>query len=305
MALTKRAVRLIAAGATIIAAVACPAAAHAAAEPVTLSASAQGAGALTITPAEAGQPALPCSPQDRSGCSPTYPKGTRVTLTAVPDATVAGARLERWSDYRCPDDGPRCTLVLNADEVLDAIFAPVFLTVQEGSFGPVYVTPPGQDCTFARDAVTGVAAPCRIPFEPWSLAAIARDPALAGNPQHGWSGGCFSREAVCRVRMRRDQTVVAGDLPRPASPGPGQSMRFGYAGPKGGQIRVTGAGATRTCKKTCILGGFAPNSKIRVSARSSKKITFKRWSDIRDTKTSRLVYVGDPTALQVVFKKRR
>jgi hypothetical protein len=265
--------------------------------------SVQGAGALTISPGASGQPALPCASD--AVCYRGYPTGTRVTLTAVPDVAIAGARFVRWSDYRCPSSGRSCTLTMDGDTYLNAIFEPVFLRVEAGSFGPVAVSPPGVICAFAPDALTGAPAPCRIPYPLGTLATIVRDPARAQEPGQGWIGACAGEAATCVVRMRRDQFVVAGSPPMAAGPGTGQTMRFGYAGPKGGRIIVTGGGAQRTCRRTCTLGGFQPDSRIRIAAKGSKSVAFAKWSDITVRQTSRQIYVGDPTAVRATFKKKK
>ena len=270
-----------------------------------LVASVQGAGALTISPAASGQPALPCAPDAAAGCYRRYPAGTRVTLTAVPDAAVAGARFVRWSDYRCPSSGRSCTLTMDGDTYLNAIFEPVFLRVDAGSFGPVAVSPPGVICAFAPDALTGAPAPCRIPFPLGTLATIVRDPARAQGQGEQWAGACTGVAPTCVVRMRKDQLVVAGSPPGGAGPGTGQTMRFGYAGPKGGRIVVTGGGGERTCRRTCTLGGFQPDSRIRIAAKGSKSVVFAKWSDITVRQTSRQIYVGDPTAVRATFKKKK
>ncbi|MEA2418516.1 MAG: trimeric autotransporter adhesin [Thermoleophilaceae bacterium] len=264
-----------------------------------------GAGVMTVAPAEAGQPAVPCTSTDRTACVPRYPKGARVTVTATPDATVPGARFVRWSDYRCPPTGRTCTLTMDGEQFLTAVFAPVFLTVLPGTFGPVTVSPPGVACTFAPDPATGTASPCRVPYALDVLATVTRNPAVLPDPGDGWIGACFGSEVACQVRMRSDQTVIAGSPPQGGGPGTGQSMRFGYAGSKGGRITVTGAGSVRTCRKTCVLGGFQPDSRIQIRASGSKTVTFAKWSDIKVKQASRSIYVGDPTAVQATFKKKR
>lgn len=259
-----------------------------------LSASAVGAGTLTVAPGEAGLPPVPCG----TTCSPRYAKGTRVTVTAVPDAAVPGARFVRWSDYRCPATGRSCTLTMDGEQYLNAVFEPVFLTIFGGSFGPVSVSPPGVVCAF------GSGVPCRIPFGLDVLATITRDPAAATAPDHGWQLACSGVAASCQVRMRKDQAVIAGSPPFGGAPTTGQSMRFGYKGPKGGKIVVTGDGTVRTCRKTCTLGGFQPDSRIRIAAKGAGKVKFRKWSDIKGTKASRSIYVGDPTAVQATFAKK-
>ncbi len=271
----------------------------------TLNVTPEGAGAVTISPPEAGRPAPPCTKDFGEGCSQRYPKGTRVTVRATPDPTVPEARFVRWSDYRCPTTGRSCTLTMDGEQYLTAIFAPVYLTVSGGSFGPVSISPPGVVCTFASDALTGAPAPCRFPYPLDALVTITRDPAAAPDPPHTWTGACGGVEITCRVRMRRDQSVGAGLPPLAAAPGPGQTMRFGYAGPKGGKITVSEGGRRRTCRRTCTLGGFSRDSRIRVSASGSKKVKFVKWSDVKAKKSSRAIYVGDPTAVQATFKKKR
>jgi len=266
----------------------------------TLIASVVGAGTVTVAPGEIGLPAVLCG----TSCSADYAKGKRVTVTAVPDAAVPGARFVRWSDYRCSPTRRSCTLTMDGLQYLNAIFEPVFLTIFGGSFGPVVVAPPGVACMFARDA-TGSPTPCRIPFDLNALATITRDPAVATVPLEGWEFACSGVAASCTVRMRKDQEVIAGSPGIGFGPSTGQSMRFGYKGPKGGRIIVTGGGKPRSCPKTCTLGGFEPDSRIRITAKGSSKVAFKTWSDIKGTKASRSIYVGDPTAVQATFKKKR
>ena len=266
----------------------------------TLIASAVGAGTLAVAPGEIGLPAEPCG----TSCSPRYAKGKRVTVTAVPDAAVAGARFVRWSDYRCPPNRRSCTLTMDGTQYLNVVFAPVFLTILRGGFGPVSVSPPGVVCAFEPDA-TGRPTPCRIPFELDAMTTITRDPAVATEPSERWVGACSGAATTCAVRMRTDQAVIAGAPPIGAAPGAGQSMRFGYKGTPGGKIIVTGNGKTRTCTKTCTLGGFQRDSRIRIRAKGAGNARFKAWSDIKGSKASRSIYVGDPTAVQATFKKKR
>jgi hypothetical protein len=266
----------------------------------------QGAGVVTISPPEDGRPAAPCLELPDPACAPRYPRGTRVTLTAVPDASVPGARFVRWSDYRCPAAGRSCTLTVDGETPLTAVFEPVHLTVMEGRFGPVFVAPPGVVCTFAPDALTGDAAPCRFAYPLNTLVSVTRDPALATGvgASDMWTGACGGVAITCRVRMRRDVVLRAGAPPL-AQTGPGQSMRFGYAGPKGGRIIVDGGDGVRTCRKTCVLGGFQPDSRVQIRVAGSRSVAFAKWSDIRVRAVSRSIFVGDPTAVRATFKKKR
>lgn len=266
----------------------------------TLNASVVGAGTLTVAPGEAGLPAAPCG----TSCSPRYAKGKRDTVTAAPDAAVPGARFVRWSDYRCSPARRSCTLTMDGLQDLNVIFEPVFLTIFRGSFGPVFVSPPGVACTFEPDA-TGTPTPCRIPYGLDDLATITRDPAVVPEPGHGWFGPCAGADTTCAVRMRKDEGVVAGSPPIAAAPGAGQSMRFGYKGPPGGRIIVKGNGETRTCTRTCTLGGFQRDSRIRIRAKGAGSVRFKGWSDIKGKTPSRAIYVGDPTAVRATFTRKR
>ena len=49
-------------------------------------------------------------------CAPRYPNFSSVTVTAVPDPSVPGARFVRWSDYHCPQT-PTCSLSLRGDRI--------------------------------------------------------------------------------------------------------------------------------------------------------------------------------------------
>ena len=265
----------------------------------------QGAGAMSVVPAEAGQPAVPCTSTDLTACTHRYPKGARVTVTATPDAAVPGARFVRWSDYRCRPASRSCTLTMDGEQPLTAVFEPVFLTIYSGVFGPVSVSTPGVQCTFPDDPPTGFPPPCRIPYRLGPLVTITRDGAVSPPPGFFWTGACGGTDVVCRVRMRKDHVVVAGGIPL-LQTGPGQSMRFGYAGAKGGKIVVRRpSGDVRTCLRTCILGGFQPDARIQVRATGAGRVTFAKWSDIKVRQASRSIYVGDPTAVQATFKKKK
>ena len=100
-------------------------------------------------------------------CTPRFPAGTQVTVTAVPDASV-GARFDHWNDFRCPDE-PTCSFTLNSDRDLSATFDPVWLQIFGGSFGAVTLDPPpgGDPC----------GTECLVLYPLHTTVTVTRDPA--------------------------------------------------------------------------------------------------------------------------------
>jgi hypothetical protein len=283
----------------------------------------EGAGTLRLSSPQAGGPQLECRidvplfGELPETCSPSYPAGTRVTVTAVPDGVVAGARFVRWSDPRCPR-APACRLSVRGDVYLNAIFSPVTLIVAGGeqgggSFGPVVVDPPGGAgglCRFMPDA-GGELAPCQFAYPLNSRVVLSRDPAQAANASDEWTGSCTGAGIACALTMRENEYVRAGtertlDVPERTR----QAFTLEYRGPGGGVIRLRststlGSGTSFACRRrTCARAGFRRGDTARVTVSGSRRVRFVRWADTVVRRPSRQVTVGTLTRVTAIFRRR-
>lgn len=283
----------------------------------------EGAGTLRFSPVEAGRPAVECRIDPPlfgdlpAACSPRYRSGTRVAVTAVPDAAVPGARFVRWSDYRCAKRRT-CTLTIRGKVYLNAIFSPVTLTVAGGdqgggSFGPVVATPPGGTnglCTFLPDA-SGDFPACRFRYPLNTRVTLRRDPAQATNPTDEWTGSCTGRGVTCALTMRENGYVRAGtertvDIPERTR----QAFTLVYEGPRGGVIRLrstsaVASGTSFSCRsRTCARAGFRRGDTARITVSGSRRVRFVRWADPVPRRPNRQVTVGTLTRVKAIFRRR-
>lgn len=272
----------------------------------------EGAGTLSIDPVEAGRSDATCvvdvpvfAPLP-TPCTPRYPNGTRVTVTAVADPSVPGAHFVSWSDFRC-GQRPSCTVTMNGDRNLSAFFTPVYLSVWAGSFGDVTVTPPGTKCTLP-DAEPGDIL-CQPTYPLDSYVTVERDPAAAQNPTDEWTGSCTGAGTTCRFQMRKNELVRAGtardfDIPTPA----GLPVTLIYGGPRGGKISLTPkTGNPRratTCRATCTRQ-YSRNQRVVLRATGSRRVKFVRWADVRYPFGTRSMVIGNRSAVKAVFARRR
>lgn len=279
-----------------------------------LSAIPEGAGSLTIDPVETGRPAAACTVEIPVfeplplECTPRYTNGTTVTVRAVPDPAVPGARLVRWSDYHC-GRSPSCTRRMRGDRDLSAFFSPVYLTVVSGSFGAVTLPPPGGVCTFEPDPVTGFEEPCQVPYPLGSVVTLSRDSAAAQNPTDEWTGSCTGAGVTCTLRMRKNEFVRAGTDPTVDIPTRvGLGLRVVYRGRRGGKIalvRLTGSGPRRhVCRRSCRHAGYERGDTVMIRAKGTRRAGFARWGDIRSRSSKRAVQIGLTSEVEAVFRRR-
>ena len=282
----------------------------------------EGAGTLQISPAETGRPAAACRidpplfGDHPVACSPRYRNGTRVTIRAIPDAAVPGARFVRWSDYRCGRT-PTCRLTIRGTVYVNAIFSPVTLTITGGeqgggSFGPVVATPPGGTaglCTFLDPE--GLFPPCKFTYALNTRVTLRRDPAQASNPTDEWTGSCTGTGVTCTLTMRENEYVRAGtertvDIPERTR----QAFTLEYQGPRGGVIRLRststlGSGRSFSCRRqSCARAGFRRGDTARITVSGSRRVRFVRWADPVPRRPNRQVTVGTLTRVKAIFRRR-
>src|SRR6185437_7476867 len=155
----------------------------------TLSVSATGTGAGTITSSPAG---INCG----ATCSAVLDAGTSVTLSATP---AAGSAFAGWSGAVCAGTGT-CTISLTSDVAVSALFVPQYtlsVTKAGTGTGAVASAPAGIIC----------GAVCSAGFAANTVVNLAATPA-SGSAFTGWGGAC-SGTGSCTVTLNSNQSVVA------------------------------------------------------------------------------------------------
>jgi hypothetical protein len=278
-----------------------------------------GPGSLTIAPVQPGREG-PCridQEQPDSGgqgpCTQRFASGTRVTLTAVPDA---GARFFAWSDYGCSNASRTCTLTLTAGErFITARFSPVVLLVRGGGFGAITIRPaPGAFCAMMADS-----PPCTAVYRPGTVVTLHREHPFQPTGDDTslgrfWIGPCEGNRNgeldadVCRLRLQGNEAVGAGYNAAGAVPPPlGQGIRIVLGGTKRGTVTGTVItnpnAASLNCGTRCTVTGLNSYDTIRLRAKARKGSRFTRWSD-GSTLTSRLVPLSAYNRMKATFARR-
>jgi hypothetical protein len=263
----------------------------------TLQIAPRGPGAVTAAPAgldaETGAPAgQPCAESDgRDDCPTAYLAGTRVTLTAAPDA---GASFAGWSDPSCTGTGP-CTITLAAAErSVVATFSPLTVNVNLSSDNArVTSSPPGIDCP--ND--------CDGPFPAGSRVTLTATP-FSGHSFNRWEYGCEPANAPTCVVTVRDQPTHAGLVldndPPPGRPGT-ISVRFEVrkAGDGSGRVTSTDLDCGPRCMRQYRFGDAAV-----LSAVADRGSRFDGWGGVCPPAPTCTLAVGPVTAIPAVFAKR-
>jgi hypothetical protein len=182
-------------------------------------------------------------------CTQSYEVDTAVTLISQATGTSTFHQWDGW----CFSDDPDCTVYLDQDREVDAVFDPPIrrLTVQRT--GPAgRIRGPGIDCP----------GDCRQElFEGTTVRLRATAPATAGLV--GWSGACTGAGA-CQFVVDGPEAVTGRFGTRPSTTLLGSGVGPGRAG----TIRFRGAGglAPRTFECRLDSGAWSPcTSPHRVS----------------------------------------
>jgi hypothetical protein len=213
---------------------------------VSLSASVEGDGRITSTPAGISCPAT---------CTKELRAGTRVTLTARP-ATSAG-RFVGWGGA-CSGMGP-CTVTLDASKSVTARFETSFtLTVakQGAGGGVVDSQPAGISCGTA----------CSHSFP------AGTDVELRANPSPGsvfvrWEGACTGNSASCSVALDGPRNAVAVFDPAPTF-----SLDVSIAGPGSVASSPGGINCPGDCSHAYVQG-----TSVTLDATPSAGFAFGGW----------------------------
>jgi hypothetical protein len=207
---------------------------------------------LTVTKSGAGKvTSSPAGIDCGTSCSKGFPKGSSVTLTAVPDP-VTGAKFIDWTGA-CSGVTTTCTVTMDAAKDVTAKFAYV-LTVTRIGGGTVTSTPAGIAC----------GASCSFGFAPDTSVSLSQI-ADSGSSFVNWSGACTGAGA-CTVKMDANKTVAAnyGYLVTVTKSGNGAGM-------------VTSDPAGMTCTPTSCTGTYPANSNVTLTATPDAGSNFIQW----------------------------
>lgn len=265
-----------------------------------------GPGTLTISPAEDG-PEADCEVDaqeyvvDESRCVHHYAPGTRVMLAATPNRKHS---FTGWSDFKCPNTSPKCTLTLAAGtRYVTARFSPVTLKISRGAgrFGPITVKPkPNRACRFDYDS------PCEYPAG--TIVTLRRDHASRG---YFWVGACNGNRAgrldadVCTLRLQSNELVGAGyKNPGEIPPALGSEIVVALGGSGFGKVTggVINGRQTLDCGKRCSISGLQRTDYVRLRVVESRGSHFYRWSDLSRLRT-RVVGLASTTRIKATFVK--
>jgi hypothetical protein len=270
-----------------------------------------GAGGLVVEPAEAGRHDRVCGARwiqaGSQACWQRYPDGTNVTLRAVVDPTVRGARFLGWSDYRCAPRRLTCTLPMRGEHNLTARFDPIYLTVVEGTFGAVGFTPaPRSPCAFAVDPREYEGRACTVTYPLNTIVTLRHGP--RADDASFWQDACGgSGGSTCSVRMDADQRVVAGTHTGSAGGGVGEVIWLEYGGPRGGRVSIRpieGGQVAKRCRRTCSVGGFGHGELVEIRAEAGPGVRFRGWADSNVRSSVRRLRIGTRNPVKAIFARR-
>jgi FG-GAP repeat/PKD domain/Regulator of chromosome condensation (RCC1) repeat/Divergent InlB B-repeat domain/HYR domain len=176
---------------------------------------------------------------ERNATLLTYPAGTAVSLTAVPEP---GSYFVAWQgDGDCASDSAICEVILDQDRSVEPIFGllpagthTVAVTLAGDATGHVGSDPAGIDC------------------EPTCAAAFDQDTnveltatAHPGANFAGWSGDCAGIDPVCVVAMNESRSVTASFEPEEEPNNPPSADAGGpYQVDEGSTVQLDGTGST-------------------------------------------------------------
>jgi hypothetical protein len=273
-----------------------------------LIANSEGAGGLVFDTVEAGRQDRVCAGWIQSGsdgCWQRYPNGTNVTVRAVVDPTVPGARFAGWSDYRCPHRRLSCTLPMRGEHALTARFDPVYLTVVEGTFGAIGFSPaPSTACAFVGGPRRFERRACTVPYPLNSLVTLQHGP--RADDASVWREACDGSERpTCAVRMDADRLVVAGTRTDVASSRVGEVIWLEYAGPRGGRVSIGQVGSAQVswCRRTCSVDAFGHGERVEIRAKAGPGVRFRRWADSNDRSSVRRLRIGTRNPVKAIFAR--
>lgn len=212
-------------------------------------------------------------------CNAQYDDGTRVALTATPDANSV---FSGW-DGDCKGTG-ECVLIMNADKNVTADFArKVFVLVGKSGDGSGAVTsnPAGITCGSTCSAGFAEGAQVTLTATPTSGSAFA-----------GWEGACIGT-GPCNLVLDSDKAVTARFVL--SSVQQQRTLTVSRSGAGSGTITSNPAGIN--CGSTCAAV-YADRAQVTLTATASMGSIFTGWSGAcAGTGTCTLTMDSDKTAI--------
>jgi hypothetical protein len=150
-----------------------------------------GAGTGTVTSSPAG---ITCG----GTCSAEYDNGTPVTLTAAPDRSSI---FTGWSGGGCGGVAP-CTVVMNTDLTVTAIFQPATVQLTVTADGPGTVSDD-------QGQITNCDATCTGTYAFGTTVGLLATDVGDGAGFVGWSGACSGTAASCSLVMNLNRAATA------------------------------------------------------------------------------------------------
>ncbi len=207
-----------------------------------------GAGHVT-----SGDGELSCPEQ----CAHTYPLGTELTLTAVPNGTSISAG---WSLAACEDDS-RCTITLDRDISIAVTFELMKYSVR------VERTGDGQGNVTSNLSGIDCGSDCSQDWEVGSRIRLTAAP-VGASSFGGWSGDCTGTDAICDLVVDGQKSIGAAfDLGL-------RSLNVSIDGQGAGSV-VAQTGAI-SCPGVCT-DSYLAGSSVTLVATPDARSTFAGW----------------------------
>ena len=211
-----------------------------------------GTGQGTVSSASAG---IDCG----NDCSQAYENGSTLFLTAE---AAAGCRFVSWSGSCSGEDPLDCTVAMNSDHSVDALFEIIAntLSVSKTGVGSGRITsnPAGIDC--GTDCTYNY-----LPGTEVQLSALSSD----GSVFSSWGGACSGNDPNgCLVTLDDGKAVTAIFLPLYA-------LSVTKIGPAGGFVTSTPSGIN--CGDDC-QSRFPAGTTVGLNGGMSEDVLFSEWS---------------------------
>lgn len=220
---------------------------------------------------------------EKSGnCSAEFAEGETVELFAE---AWPGYVFDRWQSG-CSGTEPSCTLLIEADQEVAAIFVKgKTLTVEttgDGT-GNINSTPEGIDCGSNSDCEATFISKTNV-----TLTATAEE----GSKFAGWTG-CTSKTNICKLNMATDKAVSAKFITI-------HTLDVDMEGTGSGMVTSKPAGIN--CGSDCTEG-YLSNTKVTLSAKATNGSKFIEWSGACTGASTCTVTMNEATQVIAKFDK--
>jgi hypothetical protein len=221
-----------------------------------LGVSKSGSGSGTITSSDSK---INCG----SACNATYPSGSAVTLTALPNS---GSSFSGWSGGICSGTGT-CTLSMSTDATITAAFAPEACTYKLDAMNSAFSSSAGTDSV---KVITQ--SGCK-----WSVTnSLSWLTITSGSSGTGNGTAKYSVAANTGTTSRSGTLTIAGQTFSVTQDGVKQfALTAAKSGTGSGTI--TSSDSKINCGSTCSAN-YSPGASVTLIAASASSSTFSGWS---------------------------